>query len=49
MKRKKKKKKIKIIRVIIDFNTGTRVETPKKGKGSYKRNKKHKKKIDPKD
>ncbi len=29
-------------RVTVSFNTGTRVEKPKKGKGSYSRKRKHK-------
>ena len=31
---------IKQVRTVIPFNTGTRIHKPKKGKGSYKRNKK---------
>jgi len=34
------------IRVRVEWNTGTRVETPVKGKGSYTRKNKHKKNLD---
>jgi len=36
-------------RTLIDWNTGERVERPKKGKGSYKRKRKHKKRLDKSD
>lgn len=32
----------KTIRVMVNFNTGTRIHRPKKGKGSYQRNNKYK-------
>lgn len=34
------KPQYKQVRTVIPFNTGTRIHKPKKGKGSYKRNKK---------
>ena len=50
-KRRKSKKKDKAWRprTLIDWNTGERVERPKKGKGSYKRKRKHKRPLDKKD
>lgn len=36
---------VKTNRVLIPMNTGTRVEQPKKGKGSYRRHPKHKKEL----
>jgi len=38
---KKKNKRVELqARTLVRFNTGTRIHTPKKGKGSYKRIKK---------
>jgi len=41
MKNNKKK-----IRVRVDWNTGSRIELPVKGKGAYSRKNKHKKNFD---
>jgi hypothetical protein len=37
---------VKATRHTVIMNTSTKVEQPKKGKGSYRRNQKHKQKFD---